>query len=155
MRRWILPTLALLGVGCTPPIAVVEVELGGSASEPMRLVGGQVVNFPVEISGIRYDDARNVLLSVEARRDGEAVATLRSCRAYTISHHGTSGYTSGGTQHSYDCQMTLPDGGADELQLSTKLDVGSATIDELLVHVRDGPPVGTEALEWLGSVLED
>jgi len=137
-RSWVLVTLAILTASCSPPLAKIFNGLGQTTSRALQLPPGPI-NFPMEIQGVTFDQARKILLTVEVLRQGKVVKKIVDCRAFTISHHATSGTRSGGqVQHAAECTLTVPAPGADQIRVSTRLDGGTAQVQGMYVHVRKG-----------------
>lgn len=154
-RRARSVVLLALVCGCTPSLTEVELELGATQTTAVDLPPGPV-SFSMQIASYRYDQAQDVLLTVEALRDGSVKASVVACHAFMINNHPTRGSRSNNShQRAADCWLTIPKGGADELRFATSLDAGTATMEGMRVFVREGKPVGADLIDGVETRVEE
>jgi hypothetical protein len=136
MRRASMVLIAaLLAAACGRKLATVKTELGSTSTQSLALEEGTRLQFPVSALFFTYDDAMYIELKVELLREQDVVASV-DCRGFSFSRKRTVGAGNAKTVTARDCVLTVPEGGADAVRVSTQVDQGKASVKGLKVHVK-------------------
>lgn len=122
------------GAACTRPVAQVQTDLGETTMVAATLRAGAALEFQVGTTWVSYEEASDILLTIELMRAGAVVSKVE-CRGYSFSNRSRSGCGTGHTTTSRDCDATVPAGGADGLRVSSRTNAGRASVIGLTVSV--------------------